>query len=129
MNRALARVSQDFILGAKVGATGDLVDLVINLETDQASNPKQLPIGGVLNVEDSDQANKDMSNKSELLLKSNPVHKKIPVFIHGDNTICESLVIVQYSPSILPSDPHDRAISRFWAAYIDDKVLVALFQH
>ncbi|KAF9625112.1 hypothetical protein IFM89_019062 [Coptis chinensis] len=69
-----------------------------------------------------------LGTKSELLLKSNPVYKKIPVMIHNDKPICESLIIVQYideaftsGPSILPSDPYDRSVARFWGAYIDDK--------
>ncbi|KAK4481854.1 hypothetical protein RD792_012765 [Penstemon davidsonii] len=67
-------------------------------------------------------------NRSEILVKNNPVLKKIPVLIHGNKPVCESLIIVQYiddawpiGPSLLPSDAYDRALARFWAAYTDDK--------
>ncbi|KAL0914428.1 hypothetical protein M5K25_014774 [Dendrobium thyrsiflorum] len=71
----------------------------------------------------------NLSDKSELLLKSNPIYKKIPVLIHDGKPVCESLIIVQYIdevwPSktpILPSDPYARAQARFWADYVDKKV-------
>ncbi|XP_008780071.3 glutathione S-transferase U18-like [Phoenix dactylifera] len=72
----------------------------------------------------------EFGKKSEILLKSNPVYKKMPVLIHNGKPICESMIIVEYvdevwasaGPSILPADPYERAIARFWAAYIDDKL-------
>ena len=76
----------------------------------------------------------NLSSKSELLVQSNPVYKKIPVLLHGDKAICESKIIVEYidevwnsAPSILPSDAYHRATARFWASYMDDKVLSPSF--
>jgi glutathione S-transferase len=79
----------------------------------------------------------NMQNKSQLLLQSNPVHKKIPVLIHNGKPVCESMIIVQYideawdtkAPVLMPKDPYDRAIARFWAAFVDDKVITCLYNH
>ncbi|KAF8698475.1 hypothetical protein HU200_035215 [Digitaria exilis] len=75
----------------------------------------------------------NLRDKSELLLKSSPVQKKVPVLIHNGKPICESQIIVQYldevysttGPSFLPVDPYERAMARFWAAFIDDKFLAS----
>ncbi|XP_050367876.1 probable glutathione S-transferase isoform X1 [Argentina anserina] len=69
--------------------------------------------------------------KSQLLLESNPVHKKIPVLIHNGKPVNESLIALQYidetwndKAPLLPSDPYLRSQARFWADFVDNKVAV-----
>ncbi|XP_042482066.1 probable glutathione S-transferase [Macadamia integrifolia] len=45
----------------------------------------------------------NLQDKSPLLLKMNPIHKKIPVLIHNGKPICESLVIFQYIDEVYDS--------------------------
>ncbi|XP_050377295.1 glutathione transferase GST 23-like [Argentina anserina] len=74
----------------------------------------------------------DLPNKSHLLLKYNPVYKKIPVLVHGGKPIAESLVILEYLDEnwkhnpILPEDPYERAQARFWARFVEEKFIPAM---
>ena len=76
--------------------------------------------------------------KSDRLLAANPVYGKIPVLLLPDGrAICESAVIAHYvdetapasAPSphlLLPRDPYERAMHRFWTAYVDGTFWPAL---
>ncbi|GMN41844.1 hypothetical protein TIFTF001_011070 [Ficus carica] len=74
----------------------------------------------------------DLSNKSELLLGHNPVHKKVPVLVHKGKAIAESLVILEYideqwnnAPKLLPDDPYQRAKLRIWVDFFNKKIVLA----
>ncbi|KAM6550809.1 hypothetical protein CsatB_000617 [Cannabis sativa] len=71
----------------------------------------------------------DLKNKSASLLKYNPIHKKVPTFVHNEKPVSESLVILEYidetwkTHPILPQHPYERAQARFWSRFIEDKVV------
>ncbi|KAK9052125.1 hypothetical protein SSX86_028753 [Deinandra increscens subsp. villosa] len=69
----------------------------------------------------------DLCNKSELLLTSNPVFRRVPVLFHAnEHPITESLAIIEYLDEIkpnvhplLPSNPLDRVRCRVLAYTYD----------
>ncbi|XP_021719935.1 glutathione S-transferase U8-like [Chenopodium quinoa] len=82
-----------------------------------------------------DYIEEDIQNKSPELLKCNPVHKKVPVLVRDGKPIAESLVILEYIDemwndklAILPEQPYERAMARFWARFIDEKCLPSIWK-
>ncbi|XP_076951398.1 glutathione S-transferase U19-like [Bidens hawaiensis] len=69
-----------------------------------------------------------LNDKSDLLLKSNPVHKQVPVLLHDDKPIAESTNIITHidqvwsAKPLLPECSYEKSRARFWADYIDRKV-------
>ncbi|KAH9756384.1 hypothetical protein WN944_007969 [Citrus x changshan-huyou] len=69
----------------------------------------------------------NLPNKSPLLLRYNPVYKKIPVLVHNGKPLAESLLIIEYIDEawkqnpLLPDDPYERANARLWAKFFDEK--------
>ncbi|CAL5067056.1 unnamed protein product [Urochloa decumbens] len=71
-------------------------------------------------------------HRSDLVRRMNPVHRSIPILIHGGRPVCGSMNIVEYVDDVwtqeeaeagrlLPADPLERARARFWADFVDQK--------
>ncbi|XP_057781425.1 glutathione transferase GST 23-like [Salvia miltiorrhiza] len=71
----------------------------------------------------------DIFNKSPLLSQLNPLTGKVPVLVHDGNPLPESAIILEYLDErwphapLLPLDPYERAQARFWARFVEEKIL------
>lgn len=72
----------------------------------------------------------NLQEKSESLLRHNPIYQTVPVLVHHGRPVLESLVILEYvedtwkeyPPALLPTtDPYKRSRVRFWLKFFYDK--------
>lgn len=52
------------------------------------------------------------------------------MLVHGENPVCESMVIIEYIEEMWPqnplmlNDPYDRALARVWIKFAEDKARI-----
>ncbi|GLU22649.1 hypothetical protein SLE2022_387100 [Rubroshorea leprosula] len=68
--------------------------------------------------------------RSQLVLQMNPVRRSVPILIRNGLPVCDSSIILEYIEEtwndghqrLLPDDPYERAMARFWLSFIDNKL-------
>lgn len=77
-----------------------------------------------------------IAQRSQLVVEMNPVRKSVPILIYKGNPVCDSAVILEFidemwkedgSPPLLSEDAYERAVTRFWVHFIDNKVSLTIF--
>lgn len=67
----------------------------------------------------------NFGSKSQLLLDANPIWTKVPVLLHDNKVVAESLIVLEYLEEVwpeqaplMPKGAHERSQVRFWSDYI-----------
>ncbi|KAE8666040.1 putative Glutathione S-transferase tau 9 [Hibiscus syriacus] len=66
----------------------------------------------------------DTNNKSQSLLNYNPIYKKIPVLVHDQKPVVDSLIILQYIDETW-NHPFERGKVHFWEISFNKRVFAS----